>query len=212
MRTVLDRAPVATASQGAWLEDVDDLGYGFFSITTRPDVSLQSVQSALASGSYLQGTLQPDFVQWASAIPNDPNYSQLYGLNNTGQTGGVADADIDAAEAWDLTRGSSSIVVGVIDTGVDYTHPDLAANIWTNPGEIAGDGIDNDGNGFIDDIHGYDFVNNDGDPMDDHDHGTHVAGNDRRGRQQRRRRRRRELECEDHGAEVPRRRWLRFRQ
>ena len=176
VRTVLDRAPVATASQGGWLQDVDDLGYGFFSITTRPDVSLQSVQLALASGSYLQGTLQPDFVQWASAIPNDPNYSQLYGLNNTGQTGGVADADIDAAEAWDLTRGSSSIVVGVIDTGVDYTHPDLTANIWTNPGEVAGDGIDNDGNGFVDDIHGYDFVNDDGDPMDDNDHGTHCSG------------------------------------
>ena len=64
----------------------------------------------------------------------------------------------------------------MIDTGVDYNHPDLAANIWTNPGEIAGDGIDNDGNGYVDDVHGYDFINNDGNPMDDHGHGTHVAG------------------------------------
>ena len=77
------------------------------------------------------------------------------------------DADIDAPEAWDLTTGSAGVVVGVIDTGVDYNHPDLAANIWTNPGEIAGNGVDDDGNGFVDDIHGYDFVNNDGDPMDD---------------------------------------------
>ena len=67
-------------------------------------------------------------------------------------------------------------MVAIIDTGIDYTHPDLAANIWTNPGEIAGDGIDNDGNGYVDDVHGYDFVNNDGDPMDDHFHGTHTAG------------------------------------
>jgi subtilisin family serine protease len=111
-----------------------------------------------------------------STFPNDPNFSQLWGLNNTGQNGGTLDADIDAPEAWDIATDSSDMVVGVIDTGVDYTHPDLADNIWTNPGETAGDGIDNDGNGYIDDIHGYDFVNNDGDPMDDNSHGTHVSG------------------------------------
>jgi uncharacterized delta-60 repeat protein len=110
------------------------------------------------------------------ATPNDTSYSSLYGLHNTGQTGGNVDADIDAPEAWDISTGSRSIVVGVIDSGIDWTHPDLAANIWTNPGEVAGDGIDNDGNGFVDDVHGYDFVNNDGNPMDDQNHGTHVAG------------------------------------
>jgi subtilisin family serine protease len=67
-------------------------------------------------------------------------------------------------------------MVGVIDTGIDYNHPDLAANVWTNPLEIPGNGIDDDGNGYVDDVHGYDFVNRDGDPMDDHGHGTHVAG------------------------------------
>ncbi len=121
---------------------------------------------------------EPDYQLSLELTPNDPRYTDgsLWGLNNFGQSGGLPDADIDAPEAWDITTGSSSIVVAVIDTGVDYNHPDLLANIWTNPGEIAGDGQDNDGNGFVDDIHGYDFVNNDGDPLDDHNHGTHVAG------------------------------------
>ena len=81
-----------------------------------------------------------------------------------------------APEAWEVSTGSRGINVGVVDTGIDYTHPDLAANIWVNPGEIAGNGIDDDGNGFVDDVHGYDFVNGDGDPFDDNGHGTHCAG------------------------------------
>ncbi|MBI2824505.1 MAG: S8 family serine peptidase [Planctomycetia bacterium] len=121
--------------------------------------------------------VEPDFVLSTTVTtPNDTLYSTLWGMNNTGQTGGTADADIDAPEAWDLATGSSDIVVGVIDTGVDYTHSDLAANIWTNPGEIPGDGIDNDNNGFVDDIRGWDFANDDNDPMDDNNHGTHVSG------------------------------------
>jgi subtilisin family serine protease len=130
---------------------------------------------------------EPDWIQHASvmeasgdpqvsSVPNDAFFSSLYAMHNTGQTGGTADADIDAVETWDIATGSRSIVVGMIDTGVDYNHPDLAANIWTNPGEIAGNGIDDDQNGFVDDVHGYDFVNNDGDPFDDNSHGTHVSG------------------------------------
>lgn len=120
---------------------------------------------------------EPDYRIKLKAVPNDTSFSQLWALNNTGQTGGVPDADINAPEAWDITRGSNSVIVAVVDTGVDYTHEDLAANIWTNPGEIPNDGIDNDGNGYIDDIHGIDTGDDDSDPMDDTvGHGTHVAG------------------------------------
>jgi len=108
--------------------------------------------------------------------PNDPSYPLLWGLNNTGQTGGTPDADIDAPEAWDIQTGNPNTVIGVIDSGVDYNHPDLVNNIWTNPGEIDGDGIDNDNNGYIDDVRGWDFAYNDNDPMDVRGHGTHVAG------------------------------------
>jgi serine protease len=119
---------------------------------------------------------EPNYIVRAIGVPDDPNFVSLWGMHNTGQSGGTADADIDAVEAWDITTGSSSVIVGVIDTGVDYNHPDLQANIWTNPGEIAGDGIDNDGNGVIDDIHGYNANANNGDPMDGNGHGTHVSG------------------------------------
>lgn len=111
-----------------------------------------------------------------TTIPNDEHFSVLWGMHNTGQSEGTVDADIDAPEAWDITTGSDTIVVAVIDTGVDYNHKDLDANIWTNPGEIAGDGIDNDGNGYVDDIRGWDFYNNDNNPFDDNGHGTHCSG------------------------------------
>ncbi|MBW3538939.1 MAG: S8 family serine peptidase [Planctomycetes bacterium] len=128
---------------------------------------------------------QPDYtVRIADHItPNDRHYNNggLWGLNNLGHefgtVKGTAGVDIDAAKAWDVTTGSSNVVVAVIDTGVDYTHPDLAGNIWTNVGEVGGvAGEDDDGNGYVDDIYGWDFHNNDNDPMDDHSHGTHVAG------------------------------------
>ena len=119
---------------------------------------------------------EPNFIWSIDATPNDEFYELLYAMNNTGQTGGTPDADIDAAEAWDISTGSSDVVVGVIDTGVQYDHPDLVNNMWMNPGEIAGNGIDDDGNGYVDDIYGIDTVNGDSDPYDDQGHGTHVSG------------------------------------
>ncbi len=152
---------------------IDSMGqWRILSFDSSADIS-ETFQN-LKANPYVESVV-PDTVVYASATPNDLD-SQLWGLHNTGQDNGTADVDIDAVEAWDTITDASDVIVAVIDTGVDYTHPDLATNIWTNPGEIAGNGIDDDGNGYIDDIHGYDFVNNDNDPMDDHSHGTHVAG------------------------------------
>lgn len=109
-------------------------------------------------------------------LPNDFSLPRQWSLENTGQLDGRAGADIHVLGAWRLTTGSRDICVAVIDSGVDYFHPDLEANIWVNPGEIPGNGVDDDGNGYIDDVHGFDFVSGDGDPMDDQGHGTHVAG------------------------------------
>jgi subtilisin family serine protease len=119
---------------------------------------------------------EPDYLLKIDAQPADNSFSKLWGLNNTGQTGGTVDADIDAVEAWDVSTGSSNVVVAVIDTGIDYNHPDLAANMWTNTGEVPGDGIDNDGNGYVDDVYGINAIAGSGDPMDDESHGTHCAG------------------------------------
>jgi len=120
--------------------------------------------------------VEPNYIVHALRVPDDPRYAELWAMHNTAQTGGTPGADIRAESAWGVTTGSRGVIVGVIDTGIDYTHPDLAANIYVNPGEIPGNGIDDDGNGFVDDIHGWDFRNDDNDPFDDDGHGTHVAG------------------------------------
>jgi subtilisin family serine protease len=133
---------------------------------------------------------EPDYQLYAtqsSPTPSDTDYPKLYGLNNTGQTGGAADADIDAPEAWGVTSGDANTVVAVIDTGVDINHPDLRDNIWVNPGESGPDilgkdkatnGIDDDDNGYVDDVNGWDFRNNNNSVFDADEgtHGTHVAG------------------------------------
>ncbi|MFK7831036.1 MAG: S8 family serine peptidase [Congregibacter sp.] len=122
--------------------------------------------------------VEPDWRVQALNTPTDASFTDgtLWGLRNTGQSGGVSGVDINVLSAWNTTTGSASVVIGVVDTGVRYTHQDLASNMWTNPGETAGNGIDDDGNGYIDDVHGINAITLTGDPNDDNDHGTHVAG------------------------------------
>jgi subtilisin family serine protease len=117
----------------------------------------------------------------ASAVPNDPLFPQEWGLLNTRQFGGTIGSDIAATRAWDTVTGGNALVA-VVDTGVAMDHPDLVQNLWTNPGETAGDSVDNDANGVVDDVHGFDAVTTPGDPnapgnpRDFNGHGTHVAG------------------------------------
>jgi uncharacterized repeat protein (TIGR01451 family) len=125
--------------------------------------------------------VEPNYLLHLDKVPNDPDYSKLWNLNNSGQTGGTTDADVDAPETWDVTTGSNQVIIGVIDTGIDWKHEDLVANLWVNPGECPGgkceaNSKDDDGNGYVDDFHGVNTINDTGDPMDDYGHGTHVAG------------------------------------
>jgi len=108
---------------------------------------------------------QPNFYYHLTVAPNDTRYAELYGM-----------AKISAPAAWDLSTGSAATVVAIIDTGINYNHQDLAANMWTNSGETNNNGIDDDGNGFVDDYYGYDFRYDDSDPLDQNGHGTHTAG------------------------------------
>jgi subtilisin family serine protease len=140
---------------------------------------LDSVPRALAGAAanadvidYAEG----DGVGFGGAIPNDPNFGEQWGANNTGQSGGTAGADVDAPEMWDILGSTPGLVIAVLDSGLNFTHPDLLGLAWTNSLEIPGDGIDNDGDGFIDDVAGWDFTNNDNDPTDDHGHGSNVSG------------------------------------
>jgi subtilisin family serine protease len=114
---------------------------------------------------------EPNWILHAQKLPNDPRFDQLWGLRNTGQTvngiAGTRGADISAEPAWSVTTGSASVVIGVVDTGIDYTHPDLAANVWTNTSGI---------NGCLPGTHGYNAILTTCEPLDDNRHGTHVSG------------------------------------
>jgi subtilisin family serine protease len=113
---------------------------------------------------------EPNYLYHSDATgANDPLFSQQWALQN------VLDTDVEAQDAWDTSTGSD-VLIGVLDSGIDRTHPDLVDNIFVNPNEIAGNGIDDDGNGLVDDVHGWDFAYNTNDPSDALGHGTHIAG------------------------------------
>ena len=128
--------------------------------------------------------VEPDYVRKLNLEPTDSAYTNgtLWALHNTGQNGGVPGADIGAVPAWDIATGSTNVIVAIIDTGIRYTHQELVGQVWRNPGEIAGNGVDDDGDGYADDVFGINATLDPkgnagaGDPNDDNGHGTHVAG------------------------------------
>jgi subtilisin family serine protease len=138
---------------------------------------LQARIKALRSSGLFE-VVEPDWVMRVLATPSDAAFAdgRLWGLRNTGQSGGLSGADVGAPSAWDITTGSAGVTVGVIDTGIRYTHQDLAGNMWVNPGEVAGNGVDDDSNGFVDDVYGINAIASSGNPMDDNGHGSHCAG------------------------------------
>ncbi len=115
-------------------------------------------------------------------LPNDPMFNEQWALNNAGQGGGKDKADIRALLAWAKTQGSSDVVVAVLDSGVDYTHPDLVANMWFRPDNVPQ--YKDEELGTINDLHGFNAADNQSDPMDDNGHGTHCCRHHRRGRRQ----------------------------
>jgi subtilisin family serine protease/subtilisin-like proprotein convertase family protein len=153
----------------------DNLGNGLFSVTLNAEVTVARGLAWFQAQAWVRYAT-PDYMVSLTRTPNDSSFASQWGLNNTGQSGGTAGADIHAPAAWNITTGSGKTIVAIIDTGVDYTHPDLAANMWHNPREIAGNGRDDDGDGYVDDVYGWNFIANNGNVMDDNGHGTHVAG------------------------------------
>ncbi len=152
-----------------------------YHIKISPLFNITDLISLLKFNKYIE-LIDPNYLFYTCDVPNDYNPAIQWGL-----------AKIKATQAWDHTHGSTNVVIAVIDTGVDYNHPDLANNIWTNPNEIPGNGVDDDNNGYIDDVIGWDFVSissnynpppargedigpPDNDPMDFQGHGTHCSG------------------------------------
>ena len=148
------------------------LGSELVNIKVRVDVAIERLSPWVLYA-------ERDWVVRKSLTPNDPSFVNTWGMNNTGQTvngdPGVANADINAPEAWNTFTGNANFKIAIIDTGTQYTHPDLAANIFNNTAELV-NGIDDDGNGYVDDIRGWDFFSIDNNPDDTDGHGTHTAG------------------------------------
>ena len=161
--TPVDSAREVNSRNGTVLsEKLGDLGWQRVKLAAG-----DSPESAMAR--YIDSgrveAVQPNYYYHLLATPNDTSFGSLYGMTK-----------ISAPQAWDISTGSAAVVIANIDTGAKYTHEDLAANMWTNSGEVNNNGVDDDSNGFIDDFYGYDFYFNDPNPVDENGHGTHTSG------------------------------------
>jgi subtilisin family serine protease len=154
----------AQSELNAQVEDEYSLVPGLENWKLPPGLSVPQAQKALQHNPNVLYA-EPNYILHADILPNDPYYGNLYGMGK-----------INAPSAWDTFKGNANFVVAIIDTGISYSHPDLAANMWQNPGEIANNGKDDDANGYIDDVYGWDFAYSDSDPSDGNGHGSHTAG------------------------------------
>ncbi|MBU0498144.1 MAG: S8 family serine peptidase [Candidatus Thermoplasmatota archaeon] len=147
-----------------------------YTFTVPATTNIPQVCTIYAQNPYVEYA-EPNYAGHGCVTPNDASFSLQWGLHNTGQTGGTADADIDASEGWNLETGEGGVKIAIVDSGIEWSHPDLSSRIWINYNDPI-NGIDDDSNGFIDDYRGWDFVNSDNNPNDDHtiSHGTHCAG------------------------------------
>ncbi len=168
--------PADSPQQAAyWRERLQQVGYTveqggspYLVKIALPLATLEAVPealAALAAADFGGLRAEPDYLRFPALEPDDPELPGQY-----------AHERMDSCRAWDVTAGSPDVVLAILDTGMDLDHPDLAANLWTNPGEIAGNGLDDDGNGYVDDVHGWDVYADDNMPNDTDGHGTHVAG------------------------------------
>jgi subtilisin family serine protease len=156
-------------SEGTILDNI-------YKMTVPKESDILSIVNDYASCKDVEYAETNGLAKIACGIPNDENFSKQWSLDNTGQTGGISDCDIDGPEVWDMVTGNSDLVIAVIDSGIDYTHPDFDDNLWSNEDEIPDNGIDDDENGFIDDVKGWDWWDDENDPLDEMGHGTACAG------------------------------------
>ncbi len=189
-RAAVANANVALAAAGLAVRRQYSLIPGLVVLEPSARLANQSIDDPIAQGDILLAKIkglrdsgmfeyvEPVYQVRAATVPNDSRFQDgtLWGLKNTGAAGGIVGADIGAEKAWDITTGSTNVIVAIVDSGIRYTHRELAAQMWRNPGEIANNGIDDDRDGLVDDVFGINAVDGTGDPLDDLDHGTHVAG------------------------------------